>query len=198
MELWQQCRRRLHRYLKEWERRIRWRLIRTNGCMRQSKRGARWSVMLRSCAMRSRYHPAYYHFGVEATNYFDLGPQNSRGFRALKVWLALQQVGQEGYAQMISDDMRLSRAMFESVSKHPELEAMTQGLSIATFRYVPAGLDGANESVAKYLNELNQELLTRLQQGGDAYLSNAVIDGKYALRACIVNFRTTRGGCGGL
>jgi glutamate/tyrosine decarboxylase-like PLP-dependent enzyme len=133
------------------------------------------------------YHPAYYHFGVEATNYFDLGPQNSRGFRALKVWLALQQVGREGYAQMISDDMRLSRAMFESVRKHPELEALTQGLSIATFRYVPEGSDRR----AEYLNEVNQELLTRLQQGGEAYLSNAVIGGKYALRACIVNFRTT-------
>ena len=64
---------------------------------------------------------------------------------------------------------------------------MTQGLSIATFRYVPAGVDRNSE----YLNELNQELLTRLQQGGEAYLSNAVIGGKYALRACIVNFRTT-------
>ena len=41
------------------------------------------------------------------------------------------------------------------------------------------------------MNRLNEELLTRLQQGGEAYLSNAVIDGKYALRACIVNFRTT-------
>src|SRR6185369_12824884 len=68
---------------------------------------------------------------------------------------------------------------------------MTQGLSSATFRYVPAGLERADESVAKYLNELNQELLTRLQQSGEAYLSNAVIGGKYALRACIVNFRTT-------
>jgi aromatic-L-amino-acid/L-tryptophan decarboxylase len=137
------------------------------------------------------YHPAYYHFGVEATNYFDLGPQNSRGFRALKVWLALQQVGREGYAQMISDDMRLSRAMFESVSKHLELEAMTQGLSIATFRYVPADMHREDHGSAEYLNTLNQELLTRLQEGGEAYLSNAVIGGKYALRACIVNFRTT-------
>src|ERR1017187_6534977 len=55
------------------------------------------------------YHPVYYHFGVEAINYVDLGPQNSRGFRALKVWLALQQVGRDGYVQMISDDIRLSR-----------------------------------------------------------------------------------------
>ena len=137
------------------------------------------------------YHPAYYHFGVEAINYFDLGPQNSRGFRALKVWLALQQVGRDGYAQMISDDIRLSRAMFDRVAHYPELEALTQGLSITTFRYVPLGLKRDDANVADYLNDLNRELLTRLQQGGEAYLSNAVIGGKYALRACIVNFRTT-------
>ncbi|WP_204101389.1 pyridoxal phosphate-dependent decarboxylase family protein [Occallatibacter savannae] len=137
------------------------------------------------------YHPAYYHFGVEATNYFDLGPQNSRGFRALKVWLALQHAGREGYAQMISDDIRLSRAMYDAVSRHPELQALTQGLSIATFRYVPTEVDRSDQAGDEYLNKLNQELLTRLQQGGEAYLSNAVIGGKYALRACIVNFRTT-------
>lgn len=137
------------------------------------------------------YHPPYYHFGVEAINYFDLGPQNSRGFRALKVWLALQQVGRNGYAQMISDDIRLSRAMYDRVAQQRELEALTQGLSITTFRYVPIDLDRTNSKVAEYLNDLNRELLTRLQQGGEAYLSNAIVDGKYALRACIVNFRTT-------
>ena len=137
------------------------------------------------------YHPPYYHFGVEAINYFDLGPQNSRGFRALKVWLALQQVGRDGYAQMISDDIRLARVLYERLADHPELDALSQGLSITTFRYIPPDLDRTNRNVAGYLNDLNRELLTRLQQGGEAYLSNAIIDGKYALRACIVNFRTT-------
>lgn len=137
------------------------------------------------------YHPPYYHFGVEAVNYFDLGPQNSRGFRALKVWLALQQVGRDGYVQMISDDIRLSRAMYDRIAQHPELEALTQGLSITTFRYISSDLKRNDGSAENYLNELNRELLTRLQQGGEAYLSNAVVDGKYALRACIVNFRTT-------
>jgi glutamate/tyrosine decarboxylase-like PLP-dependent enzyme len=136
------------------------------------------------------YHPPYYHFGVEAINYFDLGPQNSRGFRALKVWLALQQVGREGYVKMISDDIRLSRAMFERITDHPALEALTQGLSITTFRFVPADLKRNDEQIEGYLNDLNRELLTRLQQGGEAYLSNAVIGEKYALRACIVNFRS--------
>lgn len=137
------------------------------------------------------YHPPYYHFGVEAINYFDLGPQNSRGFRALKVWLALQQAGRDGYVRMISDDIGLSRAMFDRIGSYPELEALTQGLSITTFRYVPPGLNHIDGNIANYLNDLNREVLTRLQQGGEAYLSNAIIGGKYALRACIVNFRTT-------
>ncbi len=137
------------------------------------------------------YHPPYYHFGVEATNYFDLGPQNSRGFRALKVWLALQQVGREGYAQMISGDIRLARSMYERIAAFPQLQALSHGLSITTFRYVPSDLDRMDNNVTNYLNDLNCELLTRLQQGGEAYVSNAIIGGKYALRACIVNFRTT-------
>ena len=118
----------------------RWRSIRTSGSMRRSKPAARWCAISRNCATPSPIIPAYYHFGVEAINYFDLGPQNSRGFRALKVWLALQQVGRDGYVQMISDDIRLSRAMFDRIAHYPELEALTQGLSITTFRYVPPDL----------------------------------------------------------
>jgi aromatic-L-amino-acid decarboxylase len=137
------------------------------------------------------YHPPYYHFGVEATNYFDLGPENSRSLRALKVWLALQQVGREGYVRMISDDIRLARELYRRIANHSELEALTQSLSITTFRFIPAGLDRHSEAVQGYLNKLNLELLNRLQSSGAFYLSNAVVAGKYALRACIVNFRST-------
>jgi aromatic-L-amino-acid decarboxylase len=137
------------------------------------------------------YHPPYYHFGVEAVNYFDLGPQNSRGFRALKVWLALQQVGRDGYVQMISDDIRLARELFERIPRYPELEALTHSLSITTFRYVPADVDSGDAKAASYLDKLNLELLIRIQNSGKAYLSNAVIHGRFALRVCIVNFRTS-------
>jgi glutamate/tyrosine decarboxylase-like PLP-dependent enzyme len=137
------------------------------------------------------YHPPYYHFGIEAINYFDLGPQNSRGFRALKVWLALQQVGRDGYVQMLSDDIRLARELFHRIPRYPALQAFTQSLSITTFRYVPQDLNSGNEPVEHYLDQLNKELLTRLQNSGEAYLSNAVIHGKFVLRACIVNFRTS-------
>jgi glutamate/tyrosine decarboxylase-like PLP-dependent enzyme len=136
------------------------------------------------------YHPPYYHFGTEAINYFDLGPQNSRGFRALKVWLALQQIGREGYAGLIGRDVALAAELFAQVGRYPELEALTQSLSIATFRFAPEELRGGGTDAEAYLTRLNSELLTRLQNSGEAYLSNAVVRGKFALRACIVNFRT--------
>lgn len=140
------------------------------------------------------YHPPYYRMddvgGEPAMNFHEYGPQNSRGFRALKVWLALQQVGREGYVRMISDDIALTRRLFRAAEAEPEIETFTCDLSIATFRYAPADLGGGPEREA-FLNELNEALATRLQDGGEAFVSNAMIDGKFALRACIVNFRTS-------
>jgi len=138
------------------------------------------------------YHPPYYHFGQEATNYVDFGPQNSRGFRALKVWLALQQVGREGYRKMIGEDMRLSRELHALTMAHPELEAFTQELSISTFRYVPRDLRGEDTAATgAYLNDLNELLLERIQASGELFVSNAVVGGRFLLRACIVNFHST-------
>jgi glutamate/tyrosine decarboxylase-like PLP-dependent enzyme len=141
------------------------------------------------------YHPPYYHFEEFATNYVDYGPQNSRGFRALKVWLALRHAGAAAYRQMIADDIRLSKAMAEAVGRHPELELVTQSLSIATFRYVPPDLRirVGDELVERHLEALNRELLDRLQRGGELFVSNAIVAGRYVLRACIVNFHTALG-----
>ena len=139
------------------------------------------------------YHPPYYNFDVEATNYFDYGPQNSRGFRALKVWLALRHAGAAGYREMIGEDMALARHLYELVEADPELEAITHNLSITTFRYVPLELRDSlgSERTETYLNELNQELQLVIENSGEAFLSNAIVDGKYALRLCIVNFRSS-------
>jgi len=138
------------------------------------------------------YHPAYYHFEERATNYVDFGPQNSRGFRALKVWLALRQAGASGYRRMIEEDIALSRAMADAVAAHPELELVTQDLSITTFRYLPADLRANGSQAARdYVDSLNRALLDALQHGGEVFVSNAVISGRYVLRACIVNFHTT-------
>ncbi len=138
------------------------------------------------------YRPSYYQLEEEATNYFEYGPQNSRGFRALKVWLALRQAGRQGYRQMIGDDIALARALHERVAAAPELEPLTCSLSITTFRFVPEDLrPSANEpATAEYLNRLNEALTDRIERCGEWFVSNAVVDGRYALRCCIVNFRT--------
>lgn len=139
------------------------------------------------------YHPAYYHFDDRAVNFVDYGPQNSRGFRALKIWLALRQAGAAGYRRMIADDIELSRAMARAVERHPELELTTQALSITTFRYVPADMRAqrGSEVVEHYLNHLNEALLNDLQRGGELFVSHAMLRGRYVLRACIVNFHTS-------
>ena len=130
------------------------------------------------------YRPPYYHLPEGQLNFYELGPQNTRGFRALKVWLALRQAGRAGYEEMIGEDCRFARLLYELADADPELEARTQGLSIATFRFAPAG------AAEDELDALNEELLTRIKDSGEAFLSNAVIDGHYYLRACFVNFRT--------
>ena len=139
------------------------------------------------------FYPEYYMLDAEqeeGINYYQLGMQNSRGFRALKVWLALRNAGREGYRESIRGDIELARLLFDLADAHPELRAHTNHLSVTTFRYVPAGVDETAD--ADYLNELNKALLAEIQASGNLYVSNAIVGGVYFLRACIVNFRTLR------
>jgi glutamate/tyrosine decarboxylase-like PLP-dependent enzyme len=139
-------------------------------------------------------HPEYYNFEGKnedpTQNFYEYGLQNSRGFRALKVWLTMQQVGRNGYIKMITEDIELTKLLFEMAKNHPELEAVTQNLSIATFRYLPRNENGKTKDES-YLNILNEAILNELQQGGELFLSNAIVNQKYCLRTCIVNFRTS-------
>lgn len=142
--------------------------------------------------------PSYYHVVEEGddsqqpVSYHEYGPQNSRGFRALKVWLGLRQTGRSGVVRQIADDIALAEALAQRVAATPELQLVTRELSIATFRYVPGDLTpGSSTAVDTYLDRLNMAVLERLQQGGEVFVSNAVLGGRFLLRACIVNFRTT-------
>ena len=141
-------------------------------------------------------HPVYYNFNANdddlTQNYYEYGLQNSRGFRALKVWLTLQQAGRSGYIKMIDENIKLSKLLFGKAKNHSELEAVTQNLSITTLRYVPSDYSHDRENKESYLNTLNEALLNELQKGGEVFLSNAIVKEKYCLRACIVNFRTTK------
>jgi len=125
-------------------------------------------------------------------NFFDYGPQNSRGFRALKVWLALQHAGARGYRAMMTHDIAMARLLGELLTAHPEFEVHGTELSITTFRYVPPDLrDRTNQrGVPEYLDDLNRALLDASQKRGEVFVSNAVTAGRFLLRACLVNFNT--------
>jgi aromatic-L-amino-acid decarboxylase len=119
-----------------------------------------------------------------------MGPQFSRGFQALKVWISLLAHGRKAYARRISHDAELARYMGARVEERSELELSAPvGLSICCFRYVPADLP-AGTGREDYLNVLNERLMTDIQLDGRVFCSNAVLDGRFVLRACIVNFRT--------
>ena len=152
-----------------------------------------WCATAKSCATHSRTIRRITTLKQRRSIITTLARSNSAAaFRALKVWLALQQAGRDGYVQTISEDIRLAGELFRLIAQTPELEALAQGLSITTFRFVPRDLTVGGEDVEKYLDQLNNELLTRLQSSGEAYISNAIVRGKFALRACLVNFRTTQ------
>jgi len=141
-------------------------------------------------------HPVYYNFNNDSNNptlnYYEYGFQNSRGFRALKIWTVLQQMGKAGYIGLINENIALSRLLFQLAEAHSELEAVTQNLSITTFRFVPEACQADPVGHELYLNKLNEALVNQLQAGGEVFLSNAVVMGKYCLRSCLVNFRTSK------
>jgi glutamate/tyrosine decarboxylase-like PLP-dependent enzyme len=142
-------------------------------------------------AYRPSYYPDHDRDPEQVpTMFYELGPQNSRGFRALKVWLQIRQAGREGLARMIRDDIELARLLYRRVEEHEELEAGTRGLSITTFRFRPCDLPAGGEEVESYLDTLNKALMERIQEEGRAFLSNAMVEGRFMLRACVVNFRT--------
>lgn len=140
------------------------------------------------------FDPPYYHHRNKAdvVHFFRYGMQNSRYFRALKAWLILRHVGRRAYVATVEDNIRLAGILKSALDDHPSIEVMTHNLSIVTFRYVPEqGVSENSTDREAYLNELNAAILSRIQTGGEAHISNAIRDGQFLLRACITNFRST-------
>ncbi len=134
---------------------------------------------------------ASYIWRDEAANsgvqFAQMGPSFSRGFTAPGTWLSLLAHGRAAYGQRISRDAALARYLAELVEEAPDFElAAPVGLSVCCFRYAPEELRGDEPA----LNDLNQAVMTAIQTDGRSYCSNAVLDGRFCLRACVVNFRT--------
>lgn len=125
----------------------------------------------------------------ETFAFWDYGVELSRRFRALKVWLTLRYYGVRRIAEAISNDISMAAYLGELVSNADDFELLAPvELSICCFRYVRQGKKLGEDE----LNRLNAQIMATVQRGGRAYVSNATVNGKFALRACITNFRTTK------
>ena len=140
------------------------------------------------------YHPPYYpdeETGeMSPTMLHEYGPQNSRGFRALKVWMGFMQVGSEGMAQMIEEDILLAKYLDSLIESDPQLESTGSELSINTFRYLPDISGVPEEKRTDFINQVNKTLLDELQVEGELFITHAILGEMFVLRSCIVNFRT--------
>lgn len=115
----------------------------------------------------------------------DYGPQLSRGFRALKVWLSFKEHGLDKFGRLIDQNIAQAHELAALIGAEPLLELMAPVvLNIVCFRYRPPGL------AAEKLNALNEELLIRLHESGIAAPSYTTLSGQYCLRAAISNHRT--------
>jgi aromatic-L-amino-acid/L-tryptophan decarboxylase len=120
--------------------------------------------------------------------YSEYGFQQTRGFRALKVWMALKFHGVDGYTASLERDLSLADRLAERVRESGDLQLVTKpSLSIVCFRFAPRSVRNDEEK----LNELNKRLLEAVRLGGDAFLSSTTIRGAFCLRACVINHRCT-------
>jgi len=118
----------------------------------------------------------------------EYGVQQTRGFRALKLWMVLQHLGRRGIAALVERHLVLAARLASLVDAAPDLERLAPvELSIVCFRYAPPALRGA----AADLDALNKRIMETIQSDGAAFLTNTMIQGHFALRACILHYATT-------
>jgi aromatic-L-amino-acid/L-tryptophan decarboxylase len=113
----------------------------------------------------------------------EYGFDQTRPFRALKVWLMLKHLGVAGYRDLITHDIAVADRLAAAVIAAPDLELLARGLSVVCFRCRPAGLNGDDEA----LDAVNRQVLSAVQLGGGSFLAGTSVNGVFAVRACVVN-----------
>jgi glutamate/tyrosine decarboxylase-like PLP-dependent enzyme len=120
--------------------------------------------------------------------YSEYGIQQTRGFRALKLWMTLQHLGRDGVRDLIARHLALAQHLAGLVDAAPDLERLGHvELSIVCFRYVPSRLKGDDRA----LDALNKRVMEEVQASGAAFLTQTTLRGRFALRACILHYATS-------
>ena len=157
-------------------------------------------VLAKTFAMDASYLRGSIAEAPEEFDYYEFGPQLSRGFRALKLWMSLKYYGLDGYRTLLRKSVACAEHLDTLVRAHDDFAAVQEpNLFIYSFRYVPADLQAVFadppsvplERVYQYLDHLNQDIADDIVQGGLAFLTTTTIRGRRTLRMSICSHRTT-------
>jgi aromatic-L-amino-acid/L-tryptophan decarboxylase len=137
----------------------------------------------------------------EEMDFSDYGIQLSRQFRALKIWMSLKQYGVQRYQHMIEQNIYLAHYLQALIQESKDFEtAAPVGLSTVCFRYFPQDLrqqytnkpEAEKEKINEYLNRMNRMIIEGMRTDPRILLSSTILQKQFVLRACIMNYRTTK------
>jgi glutamate/tyrosine decarboxylase-like PLP-dependent enzyme len=121
-------------------------------------------------------------------SFSDRGIELSRGFKALKVWMSLKAYGTAMHGQLIEQNMEQAEYLASLIDKHDEMELLTpRTMNIVCFRYRPPFLLDEEQ-----VNDMNREIVLRLQESGEFVVSTTVLRGSCAIRIANTNHRSRR------
>lgn len=129
--------------------------------------------------------------------YLDYGPEMSRGFRALKVWMSLKHLGAEGYRKLLSQNVKCVEYLDTLVRNDRDFEALHKpNLLMYCMRYAPLKIkekyEAGSPELDQYLDVLNQQIVDTLQLSGTAFMMTSKVLGKVVLRFSVCSHRTTK------
>lgn len=156
-------------------------------------------LLARAFAMDAAYLEGTLPTEYEGLDYYELGPQMSRGFRALKVWTSLKQYGVDGYRRLLRRSVACARHLDARVRSADDFEALHEpNLYVYSFRYAPADLQwaadrdaGTGAAIDDYLGTLNQRVADAVRESGDAFVMTSAVRDRTVLRLSICSHRTT-------
>jgi len=149
------------------------------------------SLLMRDGAALKRAHSVYAHYlpamqeDPDLVDFCQMSPELSRGFRGLRLWLPLKMHGIEPFRRNLEEKLDLARWATEELQKIKGIEIVAEPqLSILAFRLIKPGLD------TESLNQLNRELLDRINARKRVYLTATMLGDRFVIRICVLSFRT--------
>ena len=119
-------------------------------------------------------------------DFADYGPQLTRGFRALKLWMSIKLFGMDAFREAVARGIELAERAEAIVRSHEAFEVVSPAsLGCVTFRYAPPGWDSDR------MNELNRRIVKRILDDDYAFVTSTQLGDRTVLRLCTINPRTS-------